>query len=283
MIKRYIAITVFSTFMLQLLAMEQQESSAPIDILPNEIKYHMLSFGEPQDVAAFALTKKEHAEIVALALENPIFIGNLIQKCAFPYYIKKCRKTLYPSPLLEESVLAFAVYCGKKAASRWFQEYLKNNSQALTLAKECFDTDPWHGTTKTIGFLLESGIDANIPLDAHNFTTLHRGAHLLSKELIQLLLAKGANVNTKENSEGFTPLILACRNLKCPERHDTVKEIMRLLIEAGADINAQNNKEETALSLAKQYDAAEIIELLKQQNSLANSPEVEEKENSAQN
>jgi len=73
------------------------------------------------------------------------------------------------------------------------------------------------------------------------------------KEIIELLIAKGADVHAKSYRER-TPL------------HDAAyrghKEIVELLIDAGANVNAKNNSGETPLDLAierKKTDTAALL------------------------
>ena len=72
-------------------------------------------------------------------------------------------------------------------------------------------------------------------------------------ETIQLLIARGAEINTKDKY-GETPLHYATEN-----NH---REIAGLLISKGADINAQNNEGETPLHAATFWGYKGMIELL---------------------
>ncbi len=82
------------------------------------------------------------------------------------------------------------------------------------------------------------------------FTTHLRG----HKDIVKMLLNKGANVNTQDGN-GYTALIWAAAVGS--------KDIVEMLINAGVDVNAKDNNGKTALMYAADYGDKEIIELLK--------------------
>ena len=81
-------------------------------------------------------------------------------------------------------------------------------------------------------------------------TPLHYAAGWGHKEIVELLIAEGADVNAM-NGAGQTPLHFAAQ--------EGQKEIVELLIAKGADVNAKTNDGETPLDLAK----GEIADLLR--------------------
>jgi ankyrin repeat protein len=78
------------------------------------------------------------------------------------------------------------------------------------------------------------------------------------KEIIELLIAKGADVNAKNNS-GWTPLLMAVLGDR--------KEVIELLIAKGADVNAKDSRKdsrgETPLDWAIEKNYTEIAALLR--------------------
>ena len=120
-----------------------------------------------------------------------------------------------------------------------------------------FQWTPLHWTAFTgpqdvVEFLLAKGANVNAK-DEFNSTPLQYAAVNGHKELVVLLLAKGAKVNATDNW-GSTPLHAAAR-----QGH---LEIIKLLITKGADIYAKTNKGETVISLANKKGHTEIVELL---------------------
>ena len=82
------------------------------------------------------------------------------------------------------------------------------------------------GDTKTVRHYLDLGISANTRID--NLNLLHFAG---SKEVAELLIAKGADVKAQDTF-GFTPLHFAAAS-------DRIK-LAKMLIAKGADINAQS-------------------------------------------
>lgn len=99
-------------------------------------------------------------------------------------------------------------------------------------------------------------IDHGAPLDTiegKGSTLLHRAARGGNPELIRLLLARGLDVNARDDY-GDTPLT---DSVWC-----TRPEAIDVLIEAGADVNAQGSNESTALHLAAGSGRANVVSKL---------------------
>lgn len=94
-----------------------------------------------------------------------------------------------------------------------------------------------------VELLLDNGADANIGYEyANGWTVLHSIVRDGKKDLAELLLARGANVNATDKS-GQTPLHLAVSY--------GAEQIVKLLLAHGADVNLKDNQGDTALDLAK--------------------------------
>ena len=71
-------------------------------------------------------------------------------------------------------------------------------------------------------------------------TPLHQAADFGRKEVAELLIANGADVNTEDN-DGYSPLHYAAMN--------GLEEIAKLLITKGANVNAKDGKGRTPLDM----------------------------------
>jgi ankyrin repeat protein len=95
--------------------------------------------------------------------------------------------------------------------------------------------------------LIAAGTDVNAK-DEGEFTPLHWAG---TKEIVELLIAAGADVNVKDEYGG-TPLASAVET----------KEIVELLIAAGADVNAKDKDDMTPLHEAASWGHKDVVELL---------------------
>ena len=118
---------------------------------------------------------------------------------------------------------------------------------------------------EVLELLIAEGADVNAKFDDVGTTPLHTAARYGHKETAELLIAKGADVNAQSKYVG-TPL------------HQSVRYarpiiIAELLIAAGADVNAKDNSGYTPLHRAALCDHKEIGELL-----IANGADVNAKD-----
>ena len=98
------------------------------------------------------------------------------------------------------------------------------------------------GNIEAIKQHLAAGADVNTMT-----ASLHRAAYNKHKDIIELLITNGVDVNAK-NDAAETPLHLA-----------TTKEIAELLIATGADVNATTNRGTTPLDWAANDEIASLI------------------------
>ena len=102
------------------------------------------------------------------------------------------------------------------------------------------------------GSLIEGGADVN-KRTPYGTTPLIRAVDAGFKDIVELLIAKGANVNAKDNWD-WTPL------------HSAVyghNEIVELLIAKGANVNARDKAGRTPLWYAQDEGHTKIVELLR--------------------
>ncbi|MDE3023407.1 MAG: ankyrin repeat domain-containing protein [Pseudomonadota bacterium] len=104
------------------------------------------------------------------------------------------------------------------------------------------------GKTNIVKVLVANRADINS--SNGGITPLHFAAN---KEIAELLIANGANVNAKAD-DGTSPLHLAATN-------DNVS-VARVLIEHGADVNAKDKKGVTPLDDAIMFGKKDMLELI---------------------
>jgi hypothetical protein len=102
----------------------------------------------------------------------------------------------------------------------------------------------WEGNIKAVEQHLASGTDVNAEDDLYGDTPLLWAAGFGHKEVAALLIAKGADVNAKDDT-GMTPL-----NYAAIGGHTEVTE---LLIAKGADVNAKAADGVTPLDWAEEH------------------------------
>jgi ankyrin repeat protein len=102
-----------------------------------------------------------------------------------------------------------------------------------------------------VQMILEGGCSKEIVSAA-----LRNAAATSSLELINVLLAAGADVNLKDSTFGATALMRAAHS----DYAET--ERVKLLLDHGADINIRDNKGDTALRIAKRKGATKVVAML---------------------
>jgi ankyrin repeat protein len=252
MIKLVFSAFLISSLTLNIHAMEQG-SLLSFDTLPIDIKRLILSYVEPKDVAAFALTKSQHAQLVAIWLENPQAIGNVITKVA-----SKIRTPHNEDAHFESLLLDTALKCGKEAATKWLSTYRQNSELIQDVLDLYLPQSIGKGNQKAITFLVKSGADINSKNKLKQTPLL---AIILCKDksvpeaaaIAKFLLEHNANPNVVDKN-GQTPLDSAITTDQ--------DEIALMLIQAGADFNVINTNGELPMVLAVRKGSKTILDAL---------------------
>jgi len=119
-----------------------------------------------------------------------------------------------------------------------------HDEQALQLAA-------WRGKLDAVNWLLEHG--ASVSRTGNKWSALHYATFAGQKEIVQLLLRRGAEVNARAPNKSSV-LMMAAR-----EGHE---DLARLLLEAGADLKAANDWGDSALTWAMRYNNLSIAKLV---------------------
>ncbi len=111
------------------------------------------------------------------------------------------------------------------------------------------------GHRRVAEYLLEKGADVNAASkNATGYTALTGAVAAGNKDLVALLLARGANADHRYGP-GYSPLIEAAANGKL--------EIMRMLLDHGADLAARTDDGKTPLRLAEERGHKSVAEFLR--------------------
>lgn len=142
-------------------------------------------------------------------------------------------------------VIIFVIIISLPALKKIFKNIRIDNSSNIHTA--CL-----YGDLRKIREFLNSGININSK-DFGNKTPLMYAAEDGATEIIDYLLKNGANINDID-IRGDSSLIIALKN-------NNIKAA-KFLIERGADLSIINEEDKTALTIAKDIDSKEIIELI---------------------
>jgi len=115
------------------------------------------------------------------------------------------------------------------------------------------------GDVGLVRTLIENGTDVDSVEDGYFKTALHRAAISGHKDVVELLLTKGADANRKDEG-GRTPLEYVMDDTI--QNHNNDVSLMKLLLSAGADVNIKDQQGRTPLHQAVLNNHKEIVELL---------------------
>ena len=152
--------------------------------------------------------------------------------------MKKTRQNI-----IMASILSFVLIFTINAAA---QKQTDNDfkSQAFDLAQQ--------GDIAQMKALLDKHPEVVKAIDQHGVTPLHWAIAAGSAPVVELLLAKGADVNPKDNSSSPAPIAVRQPNII----------ITRLVLERVADINANYGGKDTLLHIAAKAHNTRAVELL---------------------
>jgi len=128
------------------------------------------------------------------------------------------------------------------------------NTKNATFGRTPLHWAAQEGQKEVVELLITKGADPN-GKDKWGYTPLHRAAAAGHKEVAELLVTNGADVNAADDQQGLTPLHIA-----------VIKgdgSIVELFVARGADVNAANNEGKTPLYLAIQYNHNEVADILR--------------------
>src|SRR3989339_521673 len=128
---------------------------------------------------------------------------------------------------------------------------LKWNSQTTDKGTTALYVAAQNGHTQIVELLLAAGANVNSPRTDNGMTPLLIAAQNGHAQIMQLLLAAGANVDIQRTDSGTTPLFIAAQL-----GHT---QIVRLLLAAGADITLRDNSGRTAEGVARTDEIRDLL------------------------
>ncbi len=141
-----------------------------------------------------------------------------------------------------------------RAARRLLEAGANPNGRVFPLDQDLLNYAVGLSLSDFVELLLQFGADPNSANSIAGSPLGLAAGHGDAKS-VQLLLAKGAKVNSQD-ADGWTPLMFGCGG-----EHPSA-EVCMLLIKQGADVNARDKGGWTSLMNAAKYGNLSIVELL---------------------
>ncbi|XP_071636411.1 uncharacterized protein [Temnothorax longispinosus] len=116
-----------------------------------------------------------------------------------------------------------------------------------------------NGHKDVVKVLMARGADVNATTDVENLTPLHSAACEGYEEIVEILIAGGANVNFKSNT-GITPLHIAALSGHC--------KVVKVLLDNKANINIKAFDNKTPVEVAAAYGHLQVVRMLLQYRKL---------------
>lgn len=141
--------------------------------------------------------------------------------------------------------------CSKSPAEKALKELKQRN---IAYTEDSFMEHVKKGAKAVVDSFLTAGMSPNLrKIGSIEEPILNIAAAYGHTEMVNLLLAKGADVNAKDN-EGWTALMEAARLGNT--------DVVKILVDKGADVNTMNNTNQTALMIAKKRTWHDIVNIL---------------------
>lgn len=116
-------------------------------------------------------------------------------------------------------------------------------------------------------YLIVAGADVHASY-LENYTALHIAAYTGNYRLVELIISKGAQIDTRvTDTGGATPLMIAVEQfgfVQDEAYYEGRKRVLKALVDAGADINAKDNwvNEESSIFMAVKDMDLEMVKIL---------------------